>query len=228
MHSIGYNQFNEEILNLKRWVMVHKRNKGEMSGIKEIPTFAETTPISEELNIPKANLIRTDSTGGVYFWEDYEEGERLNHSEGITIDNSDHTLATKLYQNNAKVHFDDFMMKETPVGQRLMYGGHVISIARSISFNGLQNAQWIYAINSGAHANPTFAGDTIYAYTEVLEKIDHNRKDLGLLRLRTVALKNMKPTDVDSTFDENGKYLKKCSFRLGLHCSDSKKSKINI
>ena len=208
VHSIGYNQFNEEILNLKRWVMVHKKNKDVNSGINEIPTFAKTTPISEELNIPKATKISTSSTGGIYFWEDYEEGERLNHNEGITIDNSDHTLATKLYQNNAKVHFDDFMMKSSPVGQRLMYGGHVISIARSISFNGLQNAQWIYAINSGAHANPTFAGDTIYAFTEVIEKIDHNRSDLGLLRLRTVALKNMKSTDVESTFDENGKYLK--------------------
>ena len=208
VHSIGYNQNNEEILNLKRWVMVHKKDKSKNSGINEVPTFAKTTTISKNINIPTLKNIDTNSTGGTYFWEDYEENERLNHTEGITIDDSDHTLATKLYQNNAKVHFDDFMMKSTPIGKRLMYGGHVISIARSISFNGLQNAQWIYAINAGAHANPTFAGDTIYAYSEVLEKIDLNREDIGLLRLRTVALKNMKSNDVKSRFDENGKYLK--------------------
>jgi len=208
VHSIGYNQNKQEVLNLKRWVMVHKRDKTVNSGINEVPSFEKTTEILEEIQIPTLGPIDTNVTGGKYFWEDYVEGERLNHSEGITVDNSDHTLATKLYQNNAKVHFDDFMMQSTPVGQRLMYGGHVISIARSISFNGLQNAQWIYAINSGAHANPTFAGDTIYAFTEVIEKIEHSRSDIGLLRLRTVGLKNMKATDIDSTFDENGKYLK--------------------
>jgi len=208
VHSIGYNQHKEEILNLKRWVMVHKKDKTVNSGINQVPSFAKTTEILEDIKIPNINVVNTDATGGKYFWEDYVEGERLNHLEGITVDNSDHTLATKLYQNNAKVHFDDFMMKATPVGQRLMYGGHVISIARSISFNGLQNAQWIYAINSGTHANPTFAGDTIYAYTEVIEKIEHKRDDIALLRLRTVGLKNIKPSDVESTFDENGKYLK--------------------
>jgi len=209
VHSIGYNQNGVEVLNLKRWVMVHKKNKGEMTGINDIPTFAKSTPIASEISIPVAQNIDTDATGGTYFFEDYEVGERLNHVEGITIDDSDHTLATKLYQNNAKVHFNDHMMKSSPVGERLMYGGHVISIARTISFNGLQNAQWIYSINSGAHSNPTVAGDTIYAYTEVTEKIEvEGRDDIALMRLRTIGLKNMTPTEVESPKGEDGKYLK--------------------
>jgi len=208
VHSIGQNQDGDEVLNLKRWVMVHKKNKGVMSGINSVPTLEKTTPICEPINIPTLLHVDTNITGGEYFFEDYVEGERLNHPEGITIDSSDHTLATKLYQNNAKVHFDDFMMKSTPMGERLMYGGHVISIARSISFNGLQNAQWIYAINAGAHANPTYAGDTIYAYSEILEKIEVARDDIGLLRLRTVGLKNMRPEDVENPKGEDGKYLK--------------------
>jgi len=207
VRSIGYNQDGLEILNLIRWVMIHKKNKGEMIGVNDVPTFAKTTPIKENISIPKANKIHILATGGEYFWEDYEVGERLNHIEGITIDNSDHTLATKLYQNNAKVHFNDHMMQSTPMKQRLMYGGHVISIARSISFNGLQNAQWIYSINSGAHSNPTYAGDTIYAYSEVVEKIECNRDDIALLRLRTIALKNMTPNEVESPKGEDGKYL---------------------
>jgi len=208
VRSIGYNQDGLEILSLIRWVMIHKRNKGEMTGINDVPAFAKTTPVSNELSIPKAKKIDTASTGGEYFFEDYEVGERLNHIEGITIDNSDHTLATKLYQNNAKVHFNDHMMQSTPMGQRLMYGGHVISIARSISFNGLQNAQWIYSINSGAHSNPTYAGDTIYAYSEVIEKIElENRDDIALLRLRTIGLKNMTPVEVVTPKGEDGKYL---------------------
>ncbi|WP_320033887.1 MaoC family dehydratase [Halarcobacter sp.] len=208
VHSIGLNQNGAEVLNFKRWVMVHKKDKTTLTGIKEIPTFKESTPISDNINIPIINMVDTDATGGKYFFEDYEKGERLNHPEGITIDNSDHTLATKLYQNNAKVHFNDHMMKSTPMGERLMYGGIIISIARAISFNGLQNAQWMYAINSGAHCNPTYAGDTIYAYTEVIDTIDHKRDDIGLLRLRTVAVKNQKSEEISNPKDEDGKYLK--------------------
>jgi 2-methylfumaryl-CoA hydratase len=206
VHSIGYNQYGDEILNLKRWVMVHKRDKGVMSGINSVPTLQSVTPI-EKLNIPRVKSLDTTATGGAYFFEDYEVGERLNHPEGITVDDSDHTMATKLYQNNAKVHFDDFMMQSTPMGRRLMYGGHVISIARSISFNGLQNAMWICAINSGAHANPTFGGDTIYAYSQIVEKIEVGREDIGLLRVRTVGVKNQKSSEIENPKGEDGKYL---------------------
>jgi 2-methylfumaryl-CoA hydratase len=208
VHSIGVNQNNHEVLNFKRWVMVHKKDKETLTSIKEIPTFSETTPILDEINIPKIECVDTNATGGEFFFEDYEKGERLNHPEGITIDDSDHTLATKLYQNNAKVHFNDHMMKSTPMGQRLMYGGIIISMARAISFNGLQNAQWIYAINSGSHCNPTYAGDTIYAYTEIIDTIDHKREDIGLLRLRTIAVKNQKSEEILNPKDEDGKYLK--------------------
>jgi 2-methylfumaryl-CoA hydratase len=208
VHSIGYNQNNEEILNFKRWVMVHKKDKGSLSAVNDVPEFAESTPIGEEINIPLIKTVDTNATGGKFFFEDYQKGERLNHPEGITIDSSDHTLATKLYQNNAKVHFNDHMMKSSPMGQRLMYGGVIISMARAASYNGLQNAQWVYAINSGAHANPTYAGDTIYAYTEVLETIDHEREDIGLLRLRTVAVKNQKSGEIDKPKGGDGKYLK--------------------
>ena len=57
------------------------------------------------------------------------------------------------------------------MGQRLCMVESLFQWQRAISFNGLQNAQWVCAINSGAHANPTYAGDTVYAYTEVLEKL---------------------------------------------------------
>jgi 2-methylfumaryl-CoA hydratase len=82
----------------------------------------------------------------------------------------------------------------TRFGKRLMYGGHVISVARAASFNGLENALGILAWNGGAHANPTFAGDTIYAYSEVLDKAElPNRGAVGALRMRLCAVKNADP-----------------------------------
>lgn len=207
VHSIGVNQNNQEVLNFKRWVMVHKKDLLILSGINEVPTFQNSTVIEKNINIPTIKSVDTNLSGGKYFFEDYVKGERLNHPEGITIDNSDHTLATKLYQNNAKVHFNDHMMKATPMKERLIYGGIIISMARTLSFNGLANAQWVYAINSGSHCNPTYAGDTIYAYSEVLETINHKREDIGLLRLRTIALKNQTADEVENCKGEDGKYL---------------------
>ncbi len=206
VHSTGHDQHDQLILSLKRWVMVRKRSS-ETTGINQVPEMLGSLPNNQTIHLPQIESIDTTLSGSEYFWEDYRAGERLDHPEGITVDATEHTMATNLYQNNAKVHFDHHMMLQGPMQQRLVYGGHVISLCRSIAFNGLGNAMWIYAINSGAHANPVFAGDTIYCYTVVKEVIEHERRDIGLLRLQSVGLKNMSPTDVESPKDADGKYL---------------------
>ena len=81
-------------------------------------------------------------------------------------------MATRLYQNTAHIHFDLFSAKQGRFGRRLIYGGHVISLARSLSFNGLANAFHVAAINGGRHVAPLFAGGTVFAWSEVLAKSD--------------------------------------------------------
>ena len=82
---------------------------------------------------------------------DYEVGEKIDHVDGVTLTESEHMLATRLWQNTAKVHFN---VEARPDGKRLIYGGHIISLARALSFNGLANAAMIAAINGGAHTAP--------------------------------------------------------------------------
>ena len=65
----------------------------------------------------------------------------------------------------------------------------MISLARALSFNGLANAAAVAAINAGAHANPCFAGDTVQAWSEVLDKAETDAPGVGALRLRLVAVK---------------------------------------
>ena len=89
------------------------------------------------------------------------------------------------------------MQKQSRRGTRIIYGGHSISLAHSISVDGLENAIRILGFNAGAHANPTVAGDTIFAWTEVLEKVDLGRDDAGALRLRLVGVKNVDPSEED-------------------------------
>ena len=114
---------------------------------------------------------------------DYEIGERIDHVDATTIEEAEHMMATRLWQNTAKVHFDATHRED---GRRLIYGGHVISLARALSFNGLANAQIVAGINAGAHANPCFAGDTVRAWSEVLDRAEVG-PGVGALRLRLVA-----------------------------------------
>ncbi|MEK9969767.1 MAG: hypothetical protein VW600_11570, partial [Ferrovibrio sp.] len=92
------------------------------------------------------------------------------------------------------------------LGRRLIYGGHVISLARALSFNGLGNAAFVVAINGGRHVNPTLAGNTIYAWSQVVDKAElPDRTDVGALRLRTLAVKDQPAADFPDK-DAAGKY----------------------
>jgi 2-methylfumaryl-CoA hydratase len=126
--------------------------------------------------------------GSPHAFEDYEVGEKIDHVDGMTVEEAEHQLATRLYQNTAKVHFDALAQQSSRFGKRLIYGGVAISLARALAFNGLGNAQLMLAINGGRHVNPLFAGDTLYAWSEVLAKDDLG--EAGALRLRLVAVKN--------------------------------------
>ena len=194
----GFNQRQEELLRFKRWVLVNKREPSKSSGIKQVPILADSVPAGELPVPPCLDLsgfrTQTWATGGDALWEDYEVGEIIHHIDGMTLDDADHTFATRLYQNTAKVHFNLHAMKDSRFGKRLIYGGHIISVAHALSFNGLNNVMTMAAWNSGAHANPCFAGDTIYAWTEVLDKDPMpDREALGALRLRLVAVKDANP-----------------------------------
>jgi 2-methylfumaryl-CoA hydratase len=192
VRSIGVNQHDEMVVDYCRWVMVRKKNATAAAPETVVPQLPDVVPASG-LSVPAALDVRRYDralAGSEHLWEDYEAGERIDHVDGMTIEESDHMLATRLYQNTAKVHFNQHAEKDGRFGRRIIYGGHVISLARSLSFNGLANAFKLVAINGGRHVAPTFAGDTIYAWTQVLERIDVDRADLGALRLRTVAAKD--------------------------------------
>jgi len=193
VRSVGVNQRGESVLDYIRWVLVRKRDAAAPAPAAVVPDLPAEVPVAE-LAIPASlDLARYDSgaAGAPHLWEDYEAGERIDHVDGMTIEESCHMTATRLYQNTAKVHFNQHAEKDGRFGRRIVYGGHVISLARALSFNGLANAFRIAAINGGRHVNPSFAGDTIYAWSEVLAKQPlPGRKDLGALRLRTVATKD--------------------------------------
>lgn len=208
----GFNQRGETVLQFYRWVMVRKKDPSTPTGENAIPNLPSEVAL-ENLVVPEGlNLsdFNTRVTGGRWFLEDYEPGERIYHDAGMTIEEAEHATATRLYQNTAKVHFDQHFMDNTPAKKRLIYGGHIISLLRSLSFNGLENVIKILAWNGGTHSNPTYAGDTLYAFTDIISTHDlPGRSDCGALRLRLVGVKNQnpesEPLDIKSMDEEKGR-----------------------
>lgn len=207
VRSTATNQRDEVVLDWVRWVMVHKRDVEAPAPEPVVPELASALA-ADELVLPEGlDFTAYDdvAAGEPHRFDDYEVGERIDHVDGVTLTDPEHMMATRLWQNTAKVHFNT---EARPDGTRLVYGGHVISLARALSFNGLANAQLIAAINAGAHAAPALAGDTVYAWSEVLDKAAPAAWDgtgVGALRLRLVATKGRDETM--TLRGDDGKYV---------------------
>ncbi len=195
VRSTGRNQAGDVVLEYCRWVMVRKREKNSPSPAPVVPTLPDRVdPAEFAAALPKLDTTKYDLTlaGSPHKWGDYQAGEKIDHVDGMTLEEAEHQIATRLYQNTAKVHFNQHTESKGRFGKRIVYGGVVISLTRALSYNGLANAFHLAAINGGRHVAPTFAGDTIYAWSEVLERAEIPvRKDIGALRIRMVGVKNM-------------------------------------
>ena len=198
VETVGRNQVGEVVLRFYRWVMVNKREGAGALSDPQVPELPKALSADELVAPEDLDFSGLDPqlTGGQHFWEDYQPGERIDHVDGTTIEEAEHQLATRLYHNTARVHFNLHTEAQGRFGRRIVYGGHIISIARALSFNGLENAFFLAGINGGRHSAPSFAGDTIYAWSQVLESAPlPGRENLGALRLRTVATKNRATAD---------------------------------
>ena len=195
----GRNQHGETVLEYVRWVMVRKRDNTAPPPAPVVPKLAERVdPATLGEALPKVGMRGYDLklAGSPHRWGDYAVGEKIDHADGVTLEEAEHQIATRLYQNTAKVHFNQHEQVQGQFKRRLVYGGVVISLARALSFNGLANAFHIAAINGGRHVAPCFAGDTIYAWSEILETAEiPARSDIGALRTRLVAVKNRACSD---------------------------------
>jgi 2-methylfumaryl-CoA hydratase len=214
VRSNAFNQHDGKVLTWARWVMVHRRKASEPNQYNAPQGVIEFAPAVPTYDIRAhrshhADSILSAATGSQTMWDDIDADfiedhplvntakkarptAPIKHPAGMTIEESDHMLATRLYQNTARVHFDLHHMKDSRFGKRLVYGGHVISICRALAYDGLENVVSIAAINAGTHHNPTFAGDTLYAVSNVISKWAVN-DNLGGVRIVLEGYKNIDP-----------------------------------
>jgi 2-methylfumaryl-CoA hydratase len=188
VRTTGRDEAGTAVLEFVRWAMVRKRDQSTPApkpAIPEILPFVSPDALAVPAGLDFSNYDFA-LAGEPHRLRDYEIGEKIDHVDRVTVEEAEHMLATRLWQNTAKVHFDATNRDD---GKRLIYGGHVISLARALSFNGLANAQMIVALNAGTHAGPCFAADTVAAWSEVLDKAETSAPGVGAIRLRLVAHK---------------------------------------
>lgn len=194
VRSTGHKEDGSKVLEYVRWVMLRKRDEAAAAPGDHVPRLPEALlPSLLGDACPRLDGVAYDFAlaGSPFRFGDYSVGEKIDHVDGVTVEEAEHQIATRLYQNTARIHFNQFAAAKDRFGRRLIYGGHVISLARALSFNGLANAFHIAAINGGRHVSPLFAGMTVFAWSEVLAKADlPGRDDVGALRLRLVAAKD--------------------------------------
>lgn len=129
-------------------------------------------------------------TGQANYFEDFEVGAKLRHARGTTVGEVESQLLTKLVMNTADAHFNEDRMKDTPFAQRIVFGLVTGSICIGLaSQDTAENALAEVGLDKMRFTAPVFLGDTLYTYTEVLDKEDGDREDAGIVRFKHWGVK---------------------------------------
>jgi acyl dehydratase len=123
------------------------------------------------------------------YFEDFKPGMLIRHARGKTVTEMDNVLITNMVMNTAEGHFnEDLMRRQARSGifaQRVVFGG--INLAMVLGLAAQDTGEQCLAeigLDKIRLSNPVFHGDTLYAYSEVLESADADRADAGVVRFR--------------------------------------------
>ena len=168
VRSLGSNQRGETVLDYVRWVMVQQARGEPPAPAAHVPKLPEAVGVADlGQACPRIDRAAFDAelSGSPHWFEDYRAGERIDHVDGVTVEEADTRPRPTSIRTPQKC-ISTSSARARGASRRLVYGGHVISLARALSFNGLANAFHIAAINGGRHVAPLFAGDTVFAWSE--------------------------------------------------------------
>jgi len=111
-------------------------------------------------------------TGKANYFEDFKPGQVIKHARGKTMCENDNVGITLQVMNTAEAHFNEDSVRDT-FGRRLQFGGVTIAMIIGLSMQDTgENALEEKGLNKIRLKASVFHGDTLYAYTEVLEKKD--------------------------------------------------------
>ncbi|MGI8926588.1 MAG: MaoC family dehydratase [Tepidiformaceae bacterium] len=136
------------------------------------------------MTAPLSSLAGSDN-----YFEDFLPGDVYEHARGKTVTEMDNVLITNLVMNTAQGHFNEHQMAQGPIGRRIVFGGVTASMIIGLAMQDTgENALRELALDGIRFVTPVFHGDTLYAYTEVLEIAPSERDDAGIVRFRHIGL----------------------------------------
>lgn len=122
-------------------------------------------------------------TGNDNYFEDFHPGDVFEHARGKTVTEMDGVLITNLVMNTADSHFNEDRMKNSPQGQRIVFGGVTISMSIGLAMQDTgEQALAEVGLDRLRLRHPVFHGDTLWVTTEVLETRAADREDAGIVR----------------------------------------------
>ncbi len=121
-------------------------------------------------------------------YEDFEIGDLYRHAIGRTITATDNIWFTLLTVNTNPIHFDKAYAEQTEFGRLLVDSTFTLALVTGLSVSDVS----MNAVNLGWNEvllpAPVFEGDTLHAYTEVLDKREsRSRPGMGIVHLKTTG-----------------------------------------
>ena len=129
-------------------------------------------------------------TGDSNYFEDFEPGQVFRHARGKTMCEQDNVGITLQVLNTAEGHFNEDLMAKAGMGgrgwnQRLQFGGVTISMVIGLTMQDTgENALRELGLDKIRLKAPVFHGDTLYAFTEVLEAAPADQDDAGVVTFK--------------------------------------------
>ncbi|MGY8635391.1 MaoC family dehydratase [Bradyrhizobium sp. 14AA] len=124
-------------------------------------------------------------TGRGNYFEDFTKGELLRHVRSKTVTEMDNVLGTLSVMNTADAHFNEAGMKGSMFGQRVTFGGVTIATVIGLAMQDTgEQAISELGLDGIRLMSPVFHGDTLTAFTEVLEIAPAERADAGIVTFR--------------------------------------------
>ncbi|MXW49946.1 MAG: MaoC family dehydratase [Gammaproteobacteria bacterium] len=126
-------------------------------------------------------------TGDSNYFEDFEPGAVMRHARGKTMCEQDNVGITLQVLNTAEGHFNEDLMQKNAMGREgwnapLQFGGVTIAMVIGLAMQDTgENAIAEIGFDKIRLRAPVFHGDTLYAYSEVLEKRQGDQPDAGIV-----------------------------------------------
>lgn len=123
-------------------------------------------------------------------FEDYRVGIVFRHPVGRTIIDTDNVWFTNVTMNMNPVHFDAHYSSQTEFKKPLVNSCFTLALVTGLSVLDVDHAFANLGWDEVRLPAPVFAGDTIYAQSEVIEaRESRSRPGTGIVKLRTTGFK---------------------------------------